>query len=211
MEDSLDKDKASKRGAKATYNSANALVKPSQVALFEAKCKAQFQKLGIEPTIPAKPLPLFGTRPMDEKSTKNNYLGKCRAFLSFLLDSGKYDDSLLVFHPHCPKGVIAVEAEAVVKFLHIVYTEEGKIARDQEGNTFRNAKGEVIYGSKKYCDWHCPDNMDQFCSALRHIHENGHGMSDTYTDECKNCAEIYKEKGHGGCKSHPIPRYTRLG
>ena len=195
--------------------SCNGVVKSVSVGSFNNRCMEQFEKLGIAPLDADKVIDMpnrsvFGTRPLDQ-FTKASLMGKVRAFVAFCLDNGCYDDSMLIFHPLCPKGVVAVEDRALVAFLHVVYTPEGETARDQQGVPFLNAKGEEMVGTKKYCDWHAPDNMDQLLSAMRHIHQNCHGMGDTYVEKCNECASKYEKKESGGCRSHPIPRYTRLG
>ena len=188
----------------------NEVVKESALPNFERRCRAAAASIGIGFDTTRKQ-PIFGTRPMDDNTTKNNYLSKIRSFVNYLLCNGKYDDSLLIFHPHCPTGVISVHEDAVVEFLHVVYGEDEKPAQSKDGTFIVDAEGEVVTCGKKWCNWNCPDNMDQFCSALRHIHKNSHGMIDRYVNQCVDCLKVYKEKGHGGCRIHPVPRYTRTG
>jgi hypothetical protein len=58
-----------------------------------------------------------------KRRTSSSYISRIRAFVSWLLDHGGYDDSLLIFHPYCPKGKIAVQKEALAEFMHFPYAK----------------------------------------------------------------------------------------
>ena len=109
---------------KRLYSTPNfELVKDTRLAEYKGRCDAAFEKLGLVKTTTARPV--FGSRHMDIR-TKDNYFSKLRPLVAFLLDSGKYDDSLLPFHPLCPKGTIACQAEAVAEFCYVVMNQGGE-------------------------------------------------------------------------------------
>lgn len=186
------------------YN-ASEIVKDSLVAEYELRCMAAFAKANLTPT--EERFPLFGTRTLDLE-TKKNYLSKIRAFVEFLLMNGKYDDSLLPFHPRCPRGVIAVGAKAASDFMIYIMSADGAPLATVDGKEIQNARKEQLRGTGR---WHNCETLDQFSSALTHIHTNAHQMATSYTEKCDACLAIYKEKGIGGCMHHPVPRYARLG
>ena len=108
------------------------LVKDEDYDLFQSRCQGAYTKTGIVPKPRVKPLDVFGTRPLGKDTTRPLLYGKLRAFIVFLLKSGKYDDSLLIFHQECPVGAISVESAAVVEFLHFVCTDDEKPVCDQQ-------------------------------------------------------------------------------
>lgn len=187
------------------YYSVYEVVKDERASDFEQRCKAQFAKLEIAPT--EERHSLFGTRTLDYE-TRRNYLSKVRAFVTFLLDNGNFDDSLLPFHPKCPRGVIAVSAKAVSLFMIVIYAPKGAPVVDQHGEPIQNAGGAQFTGKEQ---WHNCENMNQFGAALAHIHINSHQMAPNYTERCDACVDKFKQRGFGGCMHHPIPRYMRTG
>ena len=122
------------------------VVKDARASDFNRRCKNAMKVLELVPT--DEEHSLFGTRTLDPE-TRNNYLSKVRAFVSFLLDTGKYDDSLLPFHPRCPRGVIAVSAKAASEFMHVVFAKEGLPVVNNSGNAILNAEGVQFKGQEQ--------------------------------------------------------------
>jgi hypothetical protein len=188
------------------------LVKDQLYDDYIARCKVAFAKHDLEPDYKGEAIPLFGTRALDDATTVKSYLSKLRPFVQFILDVGKYDDSLLIFHPHCPKGTIAVQKEALADFMYVPFSPiHSEVVNDMRGNPILNAGGCPITHKHDYGFWHASDNLNQLCSALSHVHRNAHGFGPSYGDQCEQCYEVYKQHGVGGCVHHSPPMYTRRG
>lgn len=185
-------------------------VKLSDLNVFKERCSRQFKKLSITPTM-KNICDIFGSRPFDDESTHPLYMSKIRAFVSYLLASGKWDDSLLIFHPHCPKGVIAVSSLSVKKCLYVAMTPKRKTCLDSKNTPIVDAKGVPVVACASFGLWNANENMNHLSTALKNVHENCHGMTTEYVEECAECLSVYTEKKCGGCVHHPLPRYTKRG
>ena len=184
----LGKAKGAKGGQK-TYGMEFEVVKLKDLQAFKERCDVQFAKLGIAKTTSA--VPIFGSRPLDDETTRPGYLGKLRCFISFLLASGRWDESLLIFHPYCPVGVIACQSEAIVEFIYVAFAPKKSQALDRLKKTIVNAEGEPILKCASFGEWGCNENMHQLSTALSHVHENAHGMTTEYVEKCEDCFREY--------------------
>ena len=188
--------------------STNAVVRDEDLAVFESRCAKAFKEMDMEPS--KESISIFGNRPLDG-GTDNNYLSKLRRFVIFLLDIKKYDESLLIFHPNCPKGTVACQAEAVSDFLYVAMAEVGKSACDMHKKPITDSAGVPLIKRKEHGEWNATENMQHFLGCLGHVHKCAHEMSANFVNRCDECLKVYKKKEHGGCIHHPIPRYTRTG
>ena len=120
------------------------IVEDNDLPEFERRCQGAFKKCNLQPT--DEHHALFGTCALDEE-TKNNHSSKTRAFIEFLLKTGKHDDSPLPFHPKCPRGVIAVSAAAASDFMVHTMSEKGTPLSTVDGKEIQTAEGEALLGT----------------------------------------------------------------
>lgn len=93
------------------YRDKNSVVTIAHEPLFKLRCEAQLRLMEIEPT--TDELPIFGTLNLHEKSIDGQYMPKLRVFVAFLLDNKEFDDSLVLFYPFSPKGVVTCQDKPV--------------------------------------------------------------------------------------------------
>jgi hypothetical protein len=106
------------------------VVKDSDYAEFEKRCKDQLEKWGRKPT--NKKIPILGTRPLDKASSRGTYLSKLRCFADFLMANPEYDESLVLLYAYTPKGTVTCEETAVANFLLSKFGEKGSPLLDSE-------------------------------------------------------------------------------
>lgn len=83
--------------------------------LFKTRCEAQLEKMNVRATTEA--IPILGTSVLCPKTVHGQYIPKLRAFVGFLLDNPQFDDSLIIFYPYTPKGIVTCQDVAVSLFL----------------------------------------------------------------------------------------------
>ena len=105
------------------------VVTKSQEEAFISRCRSQLEKMGLQET--EEEQPIFGAAVLDNKS-KSAYIAKLRRFVEFLMAHSVFDDSLVLFYPKTPRGMITCEDKAASYFLLSVYTKEGDIVRDTD-------------------------------------------------------------------------------
>jgi hypothetical protein len=79
--------------------------------LFKLRCDVKLQSMGITPTTEA--LPILGTLNLVDKSKEGQYIPKLRTIVAFLLDQTEYDESLILFYPYTPKGIVTCQDKPV--------------------------------------------------------------------------------------------------
>lgn len=106
-------------GRKPLYNK-SPVVKDDDFDEFVSRCLNELKRQKKTPT--TTPLPLFGTRPINERT----YLTRFRAFVKWLLQHKAYDSSLIMFYPYTPRGAAVVDARAVSIFMISAFTPLGQ-------------------------------------------------------------------------------------
>ena len=180
------------------------VVKDCQYEKFESICVKELKKLGLQSTDVA--LPLLGSRPLDPKS-RHNYLCCLRRFVAFCMASGFYE-SLLPFYPYTPKGTVAAEEKAVVGFIFAVYVPVGEPVVDMNDNPLFNAKDEQLKGLGA---WKDPEVLDNYRTAMVHVHGNCHGFDNRYWEACPHCVNNKNNGVFAPCNYHTFSQTVRSG
>jgi hypothetical protein len=83
--------------------------------IFNTRCAAELRKRNITAT--TEKLPILGTRVLGDSTKQGQYIPKLRSLVAFLLDNPQYDDSLILFYPYTPKGIVTCQDLPVSLFL----------------------------------------------------------------------------------------------
>ena len=102
------------------------LIKREQT--FQTRCEAQLKRMNIKATTEA--LPILGTSVLCLKTVHGQYIPKLRAFVGFLLDNPQFDESLIIFYPYTPKGIVTCQDIAVSLFLLSKTGPRGSLLKD---------------------------------------------------------------------------------
>lgn len=84
--------------------------------------------MGMEPT--TEEVPIFGTLTLTKKTIDGQYMPKLRALVAFLLDHTEFDESLILFYPYTPKGIVTCQDKPVALCLLSKTGEKGTPLRD---------------------------------------------------------------------------------
>ena len=159
-------------GRGTSYNH-HELVTDKEFPTFVARCKAQLNRMGLEETPENEKLDFFGCCNLDTQ-TKVNYKSKLRRFVRFLMANPLFDDSLVVFHYHTPKGSIAVQDVAARFFMLAAARPSGEPVLDKlekdEPQFFLPDKTALVGLPGQ--QWSCCENFAHFRAALTHVHSS---------------------------------------
>ena len=114
--------------APTKYRTALSVVPKTKETLFTQRCKDQLQRMNIAEA--EEEVPILGTTVLAEPSSVPTYMAKLRGFVAFLLEVPLFDDSLIIFYPKTPRGIVTVEDKAVSLFLLSKYGKKGDQLKD---------------------------------------------------------------------------------